>query len=436
MENRRFAVQHRATATAPSAEPPLQRPVFGTKKPSEMPSARGDISGSPAWDGSDQCILTGHDMSPRPAWALILRSPYEPWGGATSWIGGRPCVPVAFEWPRDIDGSPLTFLAQIDLSALLPEQSTGQYPPALPRDGAMLVFVGETYSCQLVSAAAMADAKPADLPSDLPSARKHGFFCDRQTLNFWPVSPVAFFDNGKDPRPADFPDRFARVEDWIVNWGIAALEAELATASLQRELEWSRHHYDRLVQRPSGAADHQTNPAEDEHHRQIATDGPGLLAALEEWHARCQAQPPEAPVDRALLTAIFETRRAFFARMVSSYRPNHVLLGSWRMLSEKLMRGHGRIDDQRFYEALPSAYKPFIEAFITDWRMHRLFGVEPEFANNDEDLAGHDCLISIFADSLLAIESEHEYGLSIWCPHQDLQQGRYDRGQLVRHCAV
>ena len=47
-----------------------------------------------------------------------------------------------------------------------------------------------------------------------------------------------------------------------------------------------------------------------------------------------------------------------------------------------------------------------------------------------------DCLISIAADPLLGTLSEHEYGMSVWCPRDRMARGRYDKGQFVRHCAA
>jgi hypothetical protein len=87
-------------------------------------------------------------------------------------------------------------------------------------------------------------------------------------------------------------------------------------------------------------------------------------------------------------------------------------------------------------DELPSCYRPFVDMRETGWRGHRLFGIEPPFDNNWEDLRGQDCVISIAADALLQTESEHEYGLSIWCPRGRMKKGLFDKGQLVRHCAV
>jgi hypothetical protein len=69
-------------------------------------------------------------------------------------------------------------------------------------------------------------------------------------------------------------------------------------------------------------------------------------------------------------------------------------------------------------------------ALITDWRGHRLFGLEtpPDY----DDLRGLDCLINIAADRLLRTESEHTYALSVWCPRNDMAAGRFDRGLFLR----
>ncbi|MEO9826532.1 MAG: DUF1963 domain-containing protein [Paracoccaceae bacterium] len=77
-----------------------------------------------------------------PGWALHLRSPFEAKRPVTSWIGGVPVAPPGFNWPRDRNDEVLHFVAQIDLRDLKPEPETGQRP-ALPEDGAVMVFITE-----------------------------------------------------------------------------------------------------------------------------------------------------------------------------------------------------------------------------------------------------------------------------------------------------
>jgi hypothetical protein len=88
------------------------------------------------------------------------------------------------------------------------------------------------------------------------------------------------------------------------------------------------------------------------------------------------------------------------------------------------------LDKDGDYSALPPAYRPFMEALVTDWRGHRLFGLEtlPDY----DDLRGLDCLINVAADRLLRTETEHAYALSVWCQRNDMAAGRFDRGLFLR----
>src|SRR5262249_54483748 len=99
-----------------------------------------------------------------PAWALLLRSPYETSRSVSSLLGGVPRAPGGLDWPNDVDGTPLHFLAQIDLASLKPEPETGLRPPGLPEDGALLVFVGRSYACCVLNARDMTRAVPLALP--------------------------------------------------------------------------------------------------------------------------------------------------------------------------------------------------------------------------------------------------------------------------------
>jgi hypothetical protein len=89
-----------------------------------------------------------------------------------------------------------------------------------------------------------------------------------------------------------------------------------------------------------------------------------------------------------------------------------------------------------YFSDVPPAYRPFIDAYITDWRGHRLFGLEEPPGNNFEDFQGRSCIIAVYGDPLLETVTENEYGFSIWCPHGDLKVGRFDRGMFVRHSSV
>ncbi|SOB81178.1 protein of unknown function [Sphingomonas guangdongensis] len=420
-------------AASTRAEPeivPERRRSFGTKAaaggPMSAPVASDD------WFDLDEILFGGgHNQTPRPGWALLLRSPFTDWTGASSWLGGVPHAPADFRWPRDPDGTPQLFLAQIDLAAIAPEPRTGLRPEGLPESGALLIFAGSAASCHLITAAAMASAGPVTPPDELPAIRTYGFWGEGTAFPYWPVDPRAFWDEGKE-RPAAFPELFARPEQWITNWGIAAVEAEEVIRVLGNELREAERF---LAWRGALPADDRALAnavivAKSAHYPVIVELGSVMMADLIEWRDHALSQPPEVPVEADLLAALFRRRRAMEGRLVENYGTKRSLMGDptalWRTLEGPAAR----------LRAAPAALHGFIAAQVTDWRGHRLYGVEPEFPNNGEDLRGHDCLLSVHADRLIETDSEHEYGLSVWLPTEELRAMRLDHTRLVRHCAV
>jgi hypothetical protein len=374
-----------------------------------------------------------------PAWALQLRSPYETPRAVSSWLGGAPRAPGDFSWPNDSDGMPLHFLAQIDLASLKPEPETGARPPGLPGEGALLVFVGQSYACRILDARDMARAGPLALPDRLEPISKHGFFSEERAFGYWPIDPVAYLDSYSEDgevRPAFLPDRFKRPADWITTGGIAALDAEIVIDSLKVELRQGEDFEKSRQQLGAAFPKSAVIGSKIQHYALMRRRAPELIAALGAWRELALSQPPEAGADAVRLGHIMRLRLALRDEMVESYAPKWVLPGNPDKVWEKIWWAYPQMHRDRDYSALPAAYRPFVEARITGWRRHRLFGIEPAFSNNGEDLRGQDCLISIFADPLLATQSEHEYGMSVWCPRDRMAQGRYDEGQFVRHCAV
>jgi len=373
-----------------------------------------------------------------PAWALQLRSPYETPRTVSSWLGGAPRAPRDFNWPNDTDGKPLHFLAQIDLASLKPEPETGARPPGLPEEGALMVFVGQSYACDVLDAHDMKRAVPLALPDSLEPIRKHGFFSEERSFTYWPIDPVVYLDTyveTGDNRPAFLPDKFKRPADWITNGGIAALEADIVIDSLKIELKQGEEF--EKIRQDLG----HTLPENDvirskiRHYALMRRRAPDVIAALSAWRDMALARSPEDRVDAGRLEELMRLRLALRDEM-QSYWPKWVLPGNADKVWEAIWWNVPQLRQGRDYDALPAAYRPFVEARITGWRRHRLFGLEPPFSNNGEDLRGQDCLISIFADPLLGTQSEHEYGLSIWCPRDRMARGLFDKGQFIRHCAV
>ena len=376
-----------------------------------------------------------------PGWSLMLRSPYETSGGVSSWLGGLPCAPRNFKWPRDDDGTPQHFFAQIDLAALKHEPKTVSCPPGLPDQGALLVFAGSAYSCHVLSADEMATAVQLTCPEDLaPTRNKHGFFSEERTINYWPIYIVAFLDNG-DERPAIFNENFKDPANWITTWAVAAIDAQIAIDGLKSELQSGKQFNGkraRFLQPRRNQYERKVFDSNVEHYDLMKRHAPELISVLEVWLQTALKKPPEMPVDLASLNDIFCQRQSLCDEMQNSQHNfiKRILLGDSKSVWEAIIREYPQLDKFEDFKILPLAYRFFIEAKIKDWRGHRLFGLEPPFGNNGEDLREQDCFISIAADVLLGTQSDHEYGLSIWCPRDDMDNSRFDTGQLVRHCAV
>src|SRR5215471_19664182 len=265
-----------------------------------------------------------------PAWALVLRSPYATSGTVSSWLGGAPHAPRDFDWPNDVDGTPLHFLAQIDLASLKPEPETGLRPPGLPEDGALLVFVGRSYACRVLDAHEMTRAVPIALPERLEPIRKHGFFSEERSFTCWPIDPVAYLDTYQetgDERPAFLPDKFKRPADWITNGGIAALEADLVIDSLKRELSQGEQFEKSRQQPGSTFPDNDVIRSKIRHYALMQRRAPEVIAALGAWRDAALAKSPEAPVDAARLADLMRVRLALRDEM-DSYRPKHLLPGN------------------------------------------------------------------------------------------------------------
>jgi hypothetical protein len=373
------------------------------------------------------------------AWALLFRSPFRIYETKpTSWIGGLPCAPAGFKWPRNAEGRHVHFVAQIDLSSLKPEFSDGASAPGLPDKGALLVFAGEDFAVRVLEASQMAQAAPVVPPDDLRDLREIGFFSSGKTFNAWAVDPMPYVSRcGED---ADIvPDPFLSPKDWITNWAIAGLEAEILLKAITVELRRDRGF---VEARKKSLAEGRTLPTPKHVEQRLeqfaATEKPSsdLISALEAWRDLANSQTHDVSVDRNALEEIFEKRMALHDRMKRNYGSKHLLPGNAEIVWKEIVGRLPKIDGHPDFSRMSAAYRPFAEKQITGWRGHRLFGLEPEFLNNQEDLRGQDPLISIASDKLLGTESEHDYGFSIWLDREKMAAGKFEQGQFVRHCAV
>ncbi len=151
------------------------------------------------------------DKAPAIERAIVRLVPQVPPRDAlfrTSWLGGRPHLPAAAEWPR-VDGSEADFLAQIACTDL---------PPALwgglgPRTGS-LAFFANPDSGAVTALHIIQDSEPRDPPRPVGAIyfRPHGIeSADLAPLTIrafpeWPVDIVTVEPGADDPRDAETGD--------------------------------------------------------------------------------------------------------------------------------------------------------------------------------------------------------------------------------------
>lgn len=390
------------------------------------------------FEGDNPPMSADDRTSPVPAWGLMLGSPFKDCSGATSWLGGLPCAPQGFDWPRDPeDGELMHFYAQIDLNDLKPEPETGARPAGLPEKGALLVFIRLGCAVRVISEEDAPAAGPISAPDDLPELKSMGYWVEGNTFPAWPIKPRAFLDHPIDEevfweemdgeaRPAPFPNPHPQPSDWITTWGMAALEADVTIAALAGDMRLADDHAMGI------SHDHIRG-----YYAVLLEDGAALMERLVSWKARADSEDPLAPVDQDALSALFTARKAFCAKVDRNFTATIALNGAPYKVWEKVRHAaRGDMPFAAFGKNVDPAHQRFAEERITDWRRHRLFGIEPPFSNNQEDLRGKACLISIGADELLGTQTEHDYGLSLWGSAEDLQAGHFDRLEVMRHCAV
>lgn len=135
--------------------------------------------------------------------AVMLHRPYPPnrLPKTNSWLGGLPALPAGMEWPRNDDGVPLHFLAQIDCAELPPTDGI------LPDKGVLFFFAcidaeltwtyDDQQGCCRVIHVPAAGRTPLAAPDDLPSIMGGYAGYERDfmlpgdaTLNLYPRWPV------------------------------------------------------------------------------------------------------------------------------------------------------------------------------------------------------------------------------------------------------
>lgn len=378
--------------------------IFGSAK-----AAKASVSGGFDIDAylDEISSLQGDDERPErlPAWGLFLCAESDRTAIGNSWLGGGPAAPPGFVWPRDDAGRPLTFLAQIDLAELSPEPETGALPRGLPRAGALLVFVGSASACTILSPAEMAVAEPVPEPEDLPSLKEYGFFHDRRAFYPWRVTARPYL-SAKGARENPFGDPLADPASWLINWGTVKMVAE------------------KLGQKPASGL--RKGPVPDQ--RTYAH-----LAAIGAWLNKSEAHPATMALSEADRTAAISDFLAIANETVPIYGDPPANEKLRHVFFNALTMGHGLLARGPDLSGMPDYLATTLATWVGKFREHRLLGHEAELINLADDLRGHDCLISIAADSLLNTNTEHECGFSVWVPREALDRGDVSRTKFVRH---
>ncbi len=312
------------------------------------------------------------------AWALLFRSPFRSYETkAKSWIGGVPCAPAGFPWPRDSQGQALHFLAQIDLSSLKAEPTSGACPPGLPRVGALLVFAGTEFAIRMLDRCQAELAAPLMPPDDLCDVRELGFFGSGKTFNAWAVDPVPYLSkDGEEDYCLKSP--FQSPEYWITNWAIADLEASVVLYALQLEVKRGRsliENRKKALSQGRSLTMPKTTEERLQHIEKTERAALELISFLESWRNIAKAEPPEAAVDRAGLQEVFAKRLNLQSLMKKNYGSKDLLLGDSNTVWTKILQDLPTLDGHPDFSNLPAAYRSFAEMKITGWRRHRLFGL-------------------------------------------------------------
>jgi hypothetical protein len=147
---------------------------------------------------------------------LVSRRPRQvgvDWTGARSWLGGAPRI-GSTSWPRDKNGEPLHFVAQIDLA----EVATVSGKTLLPDKGSLAFFIGRDGAVVFVPEDRA--TTPALPPADTPDLTTYGGSDDWRTdlsgrplFPYWPLDFTALDLPPSPEAPTDDDDDYDDYDD-------------------------------------------------------------------------------------------------------------------------------------------------------------------------------------------------------------------------------
>lgn len=264
---------------------------------------------------------------------VLVRKPRLPgrdWFGDGSWLGGLPRL-AGQPWPREADGTPMPFAAQIDLAEL-----PGSADDETAAQGSLAFFLGSG----AVVAVPPGEHEFTDPPEGLPAAFEEGAGpfpaginrLSRQFFPFWPVSPTPH--GREDAEPRDHPFYASGVGEPVeaLWWhGVLhlrdrvheALEAsDRPLAELRRSLE--RH---RAAQADADGGDRLTGEdladlaAELEAVEAQQADLPAMAAALDAFVAEREPWTALAPEEREIVAELLPEIHERYGELVRDHVP-------------------------------------------------------------------------------------------------------------------
>lgn len=370
------------------------------------------------------------DRSLVPGWAVQLCFPTSDAPMTQSWLGGVPNLPPGMDWPRGNGDVALSFVGQFDLADIKPEPITGERPPGLPEEGALLIFLTPDYDFDdngytiLLSAEEAAAAKPAAVPPDLVNLRTLGFRLDNPTFPRWSVTLEPFLE--QDPRFIAGPSRDDDPSPYIRTWADAAVLARAALEEVTRRLDgldqseqWA---YERLLADDIEPAQAEKDRARLRWITRMRSECPAALARLTDWLARVEKENPAGPIDRDAFDAHMEWQSGID---MPSHSISHFLL----VLCVK-----HRVQDSKTWlfdwTRVSPEHHACLAALARRWSGHVLFGPHmPYLVDDDPDFAMKDRVFTIRMDPLLQFELCG--GVTGWRDRTDIAAARYGPCWLV-----
>jgi len=385
------------------------------------------------------------EEAPRPV--VLVRKKRErnrDWTWDLSWLGGLPRLGTA-QWPRDAQGTPLPFAAQVNLSEL-----AGTCPQSpLPHAGSLAFFLGEG----AVVAVTPGEHDFTDPPADLPPAYEEDGAplpttptrLSRYLFPFWPVEPVA--QDGAESAGAAILQQGGMTSAALVEDG----EADLwwygvfhLTDHLREALDGAQREYDAELRQEKKARDalealeargdalpeavagarrkvHDVTARLREIEEQ-ASDLPAMIEALEGFTSGRGPWEPLTQEERGLVSDILGEIHARHGKLVDGRVPH--ALAPLRALCIRAMATGA----PKAFSALPDDLLEKIgKDFTVPPRDHHQIFSDPTHGSEGEDLL----LLQLASDDMMEWRWDNLGRYQFRIDRQDAMGGNWHKARLI-----